>query len=39
MRRSFAILLAALTLAIVGCTTRTDRDKNKDYDRPRNSAS
>ncbi|WP_261345055.1 hypothetical protein [Limnoglobus roseus] len=36
MRRLFRSLLAVLAFAAVcGCTTRTDKDKNKDYDRPR----
>lgn len=39
MRHILGGLILALTLAAVaGCTTRTDREKNKDYDKPRSSA-
>lgn len=37
MRRFVPVLLAAVLLAAAGCTTRTDKDKNKDYDKPRSS--
>ncbi len=32
----FSILL--LTFVLVGCTSRTDKGKNKDYDQPRPTA-
>lgn len=40
MRRLIGGLALATLLATTacGCTTRTDKDKNKDYDKPRSSA-
>jgi hypothetical protein len=36
MRPIFALLLCLCVLtAVAGCTTRADKEKNKDYDKPR----
>lgn len=36
MRRVLSVILSVVAVAALGgCTTRTDKDKNKDYDKPR----
>lgn len=35
MRITLLVLLIALLLPAAGCTTRSDKEKNKDYDKPK----